>query len=94
MTTSATGESVAEISAKFHNALVEAMVATACVIGIHHVALTGGCFQNAYLVETAARRLREEGFEPVMHQLVPPNDGGIALGQAVVAGMEGFVFEE
>jgi hydrogenase maturation protein HypF len=49
------------------------------------VALTGGCFQNRYLTERAFHRLEEAGFRPFTHQRVPPNDGGIALGQIVVA---------
>jgi hydrogenase maturation protein HypF len=73
--------SAAEISAKFHNALVEAIVAVARRAGEACVALSGGCFQNKYLTERAIRRLREEGFRPFWHQRVPPNDGGIALGQ-------------
>jgi hydrogenase maturation protein HypF len=47
--------------------------------------LSGGCFQNKYLTERAVCRLREEGFRPYWHQRVPPNDGGIALGQIVAA---------
>ena len=47
--------------------------------------LTGGCFQNKYLTERAVTRLRQEDFRPYWHQRVPPNDGGLALGQ-VVAG--------
>jgi hydrogenase maturation protein HypF len=73
--------SAAEISAKFHNALVETIVAVACRAGEPYVALSGGCFQNKVLAERAIRRLREEGFRPAWHQRVPPNDGGIALGQ-------------
>ena len=70
-----------EISAKFHNALVEAIVATARRVGERRVALTGGCFQNRYLTERAVKRLEQEGFRAYWHQRVPPNDGGIALGQ-------------
>jgi hydrogenase maturation protein HypF len=77
--------SVAEISAKFHNALVETVVAVARHTGEERVALSGGCFQNRYLTERAVQRLREEGFRPYWHQRVPPNDGGIALGQIVAA---------
>ena len=66
---------------RFHDALVEAIVAVARAIGLAAVALSGGCFQNAYLTEAAIGRLREEGFRPYWHQRVPPNDGGIALGQ-------------
>lgn len=73
--------SPAEISAKFHNGLVEAIIAVARRTGEERVVISGGCFQNRYLAERAIRRLREEGFRPYWHQRVPPNDGGIALGQ-------------
>jgi hydrogenase maturation protein HypF len=49
------------------------------------VALTGGCFQNRLLTERAAQRLREAGFEVLLHRQVPTNDGGISLGQVAVA---------
>jgi hydrogenase maturation protein HypF len=75
------GLPVGEISAKFHNSLVEAIVAVARRIGEARIVLTGGCFQNKYLTERAVRRLEAEGFRPYWHQRVPPNDGGIALGQ-------------
>lgn len=74
-------------AAKFQNALAEGIVAVAREVGEATVALTGGCFQNRYLTERVLRRLREEGFAPVIPRLVPPNDGGIALGQlAAVTG--------
>ena len=73
------------ISAKFHNALAEAVVAVAKRIGKRRVVLSGGCFQNRYLTERTVRRLWAEGFQPYWHQRVPPNDGGIALGQVVAA---------
>jgi len=73
------------ISAKFHNALAEAMVRVATQIECPRVALSGGCFQNRYLTERCVSRLRAEGFCPYWHQRVPPNDGGIALGQIVAA---------
>ncbi|HZL80300.1 MAG TPA: hypothetical protein VFC17_15815, partial [Candidatus Limnocylindrales bacterium] len=82
------GVSVGEISAKFHNALAEAMVQVAKHVGLSRVALSGGCFQNRYLTERAVKRLREEKFQPYWHQRVPPNDGGIALGQIVAARRE------
>ena len=78
-------ESVAVISTKFHNALAEAIVGVACRVGVAQIALTGGCFQNRYLTERAIRRLRESGFKPCWHQRIPPNDGGIALGQVMAA---------
>jgi hydrogenase maturation protein HypF len=76
---------VAFISAKFHNALVEAIIEIAKRIGEERVVLSGGCFQNRYLTECAMRRLHAEGFRPYWHQRVPPNDGGIALGQVIAA---------
>lgn len=74
------------IAAKFHNTLVEMIVAIAHATQEERVVLSGGCFQNKYLTERAIRRLRAAGFRPYWHQRIPPNDGGIALGQAVVAG--------
>jgi hydrogenase maturation protein HypF len=71
------------ISAKFHNTLVEMMVAVARRVGEESVVVTGGCFQNKYLTERAIRRLRSEGFCPFWHRQIPPNDGGIALGQVL-----------
>ncbi|HEY3659883.1 MAG TPA: carbamoyltransferase HypF [Candidatus Udaeobacter sp.] len=78
-------ESSGVISAKFHNALAETVVVVAKEIGEGKVVLTGGCFQNRYLTERAVARLREEKFTPYWHKCIPPNDGGIALGQAVAA---------
>ena len=74
-----------EVSAKFHNGLAESIVAVAREFGLERVALSGGCFQNRYLMERAVKRLRDEGFQPYWHQRVPTNDGGIALGQVVAA---------
>ena len=73
------------ISVKFHNTVVEMIVAVANQVGEQHIALTGGCFQNRYLTERAVYRLRAEGFEPHWHHQIPPNDGGIAVGQIVGA---------
>jgi hydrogenase maturation protein HypF len=72
---------ISYVSATFHNTLVEIIVDVAKRIGEHRVVLSGGCFQNRYLTEQAVVRLRQEGFRPYWHQRVPPNDGGIALGQ-------------
>jgi hydrogenase maturation protein HypF len=79
------GVSVGEIAAKFHNTLAEAIVAVARRLGQVRVALSGGCFQNRYLLERSVARLRAEAFQPYWHQRVPPNDGGIALGQVMAA---------
>ena len=73
------------IAARFHNALVEAILAVAQAVGAPRVALTGGCFQNRLLTERAASRLSQAGFEALLHRQVPPNDGGISLGQVIVA---------
>ena len=73
------------ISAKFHNALAESIVRVARAVGEERVVLSGGCFQNKYLTERAVGRLAAEGFRPYWHQRVPPNDGGIALGQILAA---------
>ncbi|MBI5386683.1 MAG: carbamoyltransferase HypF [Verrucomicrobia bacterium] len=75
----------ARISARFHNALAEAIVGVARRAGLERVVLTGGCFQNRPLTERAVLRLQAGGFRPYWHQRVPPNDGGIALGQIVAA---------
>ncbi len=80
------------IARKFHNTIVEIIISTAELIrketGILHAALSGGVFQNTILLENAFDKLRERGFIPLVHQLVPPNDGGVSLGQAVfVSGM-------
>ncbi len=69
------------ISARFHNGLVEAAVDVAHRTALERVVLSGGCFQNRYLLERTIARLRADGFRPVWHQRFPPNDGGIALGQ-------------
>jgi hydrogenase maturation protein HypF len=73
------------VSSKFHNTMAEIIVAVARRVGEERVALSGGCFQNKYLTERAVRRLQDEGFRPYWHQRIPPNDGGIALGQIVAA---------
>jgi len=73
------------IAAGFHNTLVEMIVDIAYRAGEMKVVLTGGCFQNRYLTERAVERLTACGFQPFWHQRVPPNDGGIALGQVMAA---------
>mgnify|MGYP003729672623 CR=1 FL=1 len=80
--------SVAERAALLHDSLAESIVALARRAGVETVVLTGGCFQNARLAETAARRLGEEGFRPLLHRQIPPNDGGLAAGQLLAAAWE------
>jgi hydrogenase maturation protein HypF len=80
---------VGEIAARFHNTIA-AVIAEMCQRiraseKLNRVCLTGGTFQNMYLLEHAVILLRKVGFEVFIHSAVPPNDGGIALGQAVIA---------
>jgi hydrogenase maturation protein HypF len=70
-----------KISAKFHNTLAEIILAVAKRVREKRVVLSGGCFQNKYLTERTIQLLKDEGFRPYWHQRVPPNDGGIVLGQ-------------
>jgi hydrogenase maturation protein HypF len=73
------------ISAKFQNSLVEGVIKATEVFGQNKVLLSGGCFQNKNLLESCARRLRESGLGVYWPREVPPNDGGLSLGQAVIA---------
>jgi hydrogenase maturation protein HypF len=79
------GVNAGRLAARFHNSLVEGIARTAEAAGETRVALTGGCFQNRLLLERAAERLSALGFTVLLHREVPPNDGGISLGQ-VLAG--------
>ncbi len=78
-------ESVDMIAAKFHNGLCNCIVEVAQRIGQSRIVLSGGCFQNRYLTEQTIEKLRVANFRPYWHQRVPPNDGGISLGQVVAA---------
>ncbi|MEO1401764.1 MAG: carbamoyltransferase HypF [Cyanobacteria bacterium J06635_1] len=73
------------IAAKFHRTLVKMMVKIAQLMGSSQIVLTGGCFQNRILSEQAIQDLKTAGFAPYGHQRVPPNDGGIAVGQVLAA---------
>jgi hydrogenase maturation protein HypF len=86
------GEAAAQCAGRFHATLAE-MVRQVCLVlrarqGIDTVALSGGVFQNILLTALVRERLERAGFAVLTHALVPPNDGGIALGQAVVAGRQ------
>jgi hydrogenase maturation protein HypF len=74
------------ISARFHNTLSKMILGVAKRIGMERVVLSGGVFQNKYLLERTFLDLEREGFRVYTHQRVPPNDGGISLGQVAVAG--------
>ena len=83
------GEGAEPLAYAFHLGLAE-LVEAACLraretTGVSMAALTGGCYQNLLLTELSVRRLEKQGFRVLTHSLVPPNDGGIALGQAVAA---------
>ena len=82
------GEARASIAARFHNALAEWIAAAAARSGVRQVALSGGVFQNGYLVERTVALLENQGFAVYTHQRVPANDGGIALGQAALSRQE------
>ncbi|PWI42779.1 carbamoyltransferase HypF [Streptomyces sp. ICBB 8177] len=80
------------IAARFHTAVVDAVRSVCAAARERHrletVALGGGVFCNALLTEGCAQGLRDDGFTVLRHRLVPPNDGGLALGQLVVAARE------
>jgi hydrogenase maturation protein HypF len=79
------GASVPRIAARYHNALTQAIVEMAKRVGEPQVALSGGCFQNRMLLARTNERLRQAGFVVLQHRQVPPNDGGLSLGQVMVA---------
>lgn len=85
----AAGRPVPDAAAAFHNGfagvLVEVAVEAATANSLTTVALSGGTFQNRLLAERVGQGLREAGLEVLTHRRVPPNDGGISLGQAVIA---------
>jgi hydrogenase maturation protein HypF len=85
------GRDPSQLAGAFHATLEKAFVDMVKRIremtGIDRVALSGGCFQNRILLEGTVAGLEQEGFEVFTHQRVPANDGGVALGQAVVAGV-------
>ena len=79
------GLPIPRIASRFHNALVNWIVEVAVTSGVKQIVLSGGVFQNRYLTERAAALLESRGFVVHTHRQVPPNDGGLALGQVVMA---------
>lgn len=73
------------IACKFHNTLAEIILAVAKKARQETIVLSGGCFQNAVLTEKAAGKLTSAGFNVYCHEKIPPNDGGLALGQLYAA---------
>jgi len=76
-------QSVSLIATRFHDTLVAMIVEVARHLDASRVVLTGGCFQNRYLTQATVHALRAVGVAPYWHQRIPPNDGGISLGQLV-----------
>jgi hydrogenase maturation protein HypF len=76
-------ESAASLAAAFHATLAAAVVAIAESVGVESVVLSGGCFQNARLLESTVLGLQSAGLTGLIHRDLPPNDGGIAAGQAL-----------
>jgi hydrogenase maturation protein HypF len=74
------------IAARFHNSLAGWILEEAERAALPQVAISGGVFQNRYLTERTIAILEARGFQVFTHRYVPANDGGIALGQAVLAG--------
>ena len=83
---------VQPLAAAFHEAIGLAAATVAAEVarerGIDAVVLTGGVFQNARLTEVAERALADHGLRVLVHERVPPNDGGLSIGQAAIAAAE------
>lgn len=83
------GASFEQVAARFHNSMArliaEAVIELSGRTGIKTVGLTGGCFQNKLLTERTAGLLMKEKIEVLLHSSIPPNDGGLAVGQALAA---------
>jgi hydrogenase maturation protein HypF len=83
------GADAARISRRFHSSLIEVLATVCCRLrgatGLGTVVLSGGVFLNTLLTHEACARLGREGFRVCRHRRVPPNDGGLSLGQLAVA---------
>ncbi len=83
------GVTIERLAGEFHVNLAELFVAAAKNArdksGINRAGLSGGVYQNRYFSEYLVKRLTEEKFEILRHHQVPTNDGGLALGQIVIA---------
>jgi hydrogenase maturation protein HypF len=86
------GLPVPVIAAKFHNAVADLIMQISLhqrrQAGLNRVALSGGVFQNTTLLKLATGRLQGHEFTVLTHRRVPPNDGGLALGQAIIGAMK------
>jgi hydrogenase maturation protein HypF len=78
------------ISLRFHNTMIKIIIDMARLIrdesGLDRVALSGGCFQNAYLLEGVTGGLEAQGFGVFINEALPCNDGCVSLGQAYALG--------
>ncbi|MGQ9618428.1 MAG: carbamoyltransferase HypF [Candidatus Aminicenantia bacterium] len=83
------GVEVEKISARFHNTIALLILRTCEILrekeGIKTVAISGGVFQNFFLLRKVVNLLREEGFSVLLNKKIPTNDGGVSLGQAIIA---------
>ena len=79
------GVARSRIAYRFHAALAEVISHVAERVDVRHIVLTGGCFQNVLLLDLAVARLESAGFVVLTHREIPPTDGGVSLGQAVIA---------
>jgi hydrogenase maturation protein HypF len=77
------------IAARFHHGVADAIVRICVMLrentGVSTAALSGGVFQNILLLERTVAGLEQAGFAVLTHSRVPPNDGGISLGQVAIA---------
>ena len=83
------GVSIPIISARFHNAIVELCLNLALKLNaqydVHRIILSGGVWQNQVLLRKTIKRLNDHAFEALIHTKLPPNDGCVAFGQAMIA---------
>ena len=88
------GAPASKISGKFHRTIAGFIIETCETIRskekLNRVVLSGGVFQNIFLLSLVTEGLKRSGFDVYTHHLVPPNDGGVSLGQAVIAHMRLF----
>jgi hydrogenase maturation protein HypF len=84
------GSSLATVSGRFHSTIAEITARLSALAaeksGSQTVCLTGGCFQNALLLERTVEELKAKGLQPMVHRMIPPNDESISYGQLVIAG--------